>query len=516
MANIIYLSVKDSVPATGYWDHALLKDLLKDIGDSDRTVIVIPGKNQCDEASVAKINKEISHYKKILVFIVSDEQGNFNVEDLDHPDKIVYSQCGNGGFMVPLGYTLETRKILKEIGLPTKEMDWFFAGQITHSRRELMAEQLRKMDNGNLIETKGFTLGLSQQDYLEQMSEARVVPCPSGAVSVDSFRLYEALEAGCVPIADSISPLKSSNDHYWVKMFGDLGFPTIANYDELPNLIKKSATWHNFGNKASAWWINKKHQFREQFKRDLGIAKEEIVAVVPVSPIKSHPKTHILEETIASIRTHLDCPILLTFDGVRSEQKDKEADYHEFMRRMIWKCNFEYKDVLPIIFDKHNHQSGMMRTVLNNTDIPMILYVEQDTPLTPDVSIDWEKCKKDIKSGKANIIRFHFEASIPMVHNYLMVGEPEDGLQKTVQWSQRPHLASREIYKIIMGLFSDDSNCFIEDYMHGVIQSIWDEQGIKGWDKYKLFIYHPDGSIKRSYNLDGREGEKKFVEEQKW
>jgi hypothetical protein len=32
-----------------------------------------------------------------------------------------------------------------------------------------------------------------------------------------------------------------------------------------------------------------------------------------------------------------------------------------------------------------------------------------------------------------------------------------------------------------------------------------------GWDKHKLWIYHPEGSIKRSYHLDGRAGTRKFT-----
>jgi len=513
MPNITHLSVKKDVPPTGYWDHAFLDDMLKGLGKSDRHVFIIPGKNQCSSESIWKINAELAKHKKILVFITSDEEGLFNVEDLKHGDMIVYSQYGNGGFMFPLGYTPNTRETLKKIGYRKKDRDWFFAGQITHSRRKLCVEQLRRLKGGELVETDGFAKGLSQEDYLESLSEARTAPSPSGAVSVDSFRLYEALEAGCIPIADDMSPIRSTRSDYWHKLFGGSApFPVFTDYNELPDLINKASHYPNYNNKVFAWWINMKFQFREQLKKDLGIEKGEMVAVVPVSPIKGHPDTSILEETIKSIRVHTDCPIVITFDGVREEQEDRRADYNEFVSRMLWKCNFEYENVLPIIFDHHSHQSGMMKHFLQSIDMPMILYVEQDTPLTPDRKIDWEKCKDYIRSGKANLIRFHFEEVIPDVHEYLMIGGVHDGFRKTVQWSQRPHLASQEIYRIAMGLFSKDSNCFIESYMHGVVQDIWREQGMKGWEKWKMFIYHPDGGIKRSYHLDGSAGESNLEE----
>jgi hypothetical protein len=150
----------------------------------------------------------------------------------------------------------------------------------------------------------------------------------------------------------------------------------------------------------------------------------------------------------------------------------------------------------------------MIKEVLRNVDIPNLIYVEQDTPLTPDREIDFESLIK--KLDDFNLIRFHFEAHIPEEHKYLMIGEPEDGFQKTIQWSQRPHLARTDYYKKIMDEnFSKKSNAFIEDKMHGVVQH-------QAWEKNKIVIYHPEGDIKRSYHLDGRGGQEKYDDRQVW
>lgn len=511
----LVLQIKPELKGKTYWDHEFIKDMFKDIPKTDRQVIVIPGAYQADV--ISELNKRINEYKKVLVIITSDEECKFDSTKLKHPDMVLYSQYGNGGLHFPLGYTPSTRKLLKEIGLKEKTMNWFFSGQITHPRRVMLAEQLRKLDNGRLRETDGFAKGLGKHEYLLHLAHAKTAPCSPGPVAIDSFRLYEALEAGCIPIADDVSALQSFRADYWRKLFGDVGFPTFIDYKDLPTLIDKCVEHPNMNNKVMAWWINKKHQFKEVLKRQLGVPKEEVMVVIPVSPIPSHPDTAMLEETIASIRVHMPtAPIIITFDGVREEQEDRRKDYEEFQRRMLWKINFEHDNILPVIFNKHEHQSGMMKAVLEQTDIPMILYVEHDTPLTPDRPIDWDKCKDYIRSGRSNVIRFHFEAHIPEVHNYLMFGKPEDGMQKTAQWSQRPHLASTEMYKIIMALFSEDSNCFIEDYAYGQFETLCREQGLNGWDKWKVHIYHPEGNIKRSYNLDGRKDDHKFVEEQVW
>jgi hypothetical protein len=143
-----------------------------------------------------------------------------------------------------------------------------------------------------------------------------------------------------------------------------------------------------------------------------------------------------------------------------------------------------------------------MRKTIREIQTPLMIYVEGDAPLTPDQPIDWERCIDMIEQKKANTIRFHHESVIPKDHNHLMFGL-EDGFMKTSQWSQRPHLTTVKYYKDVVIPFSDEKT-FIEDRFHGKVQD-------DGWDTHKLWIYHPEGNIKRSYHLDGRRGTQKFT-----
>jgi hypothetical protein len=80
---------------------------------------------------------------------------------------------------------------------------------------------------------------------------------------------------------------------------------------------------------------------------------------------------------------------------------------------------------------------------------------------------------------------------------------------KTNHWSQRPHLSLTKYYRETVLPFSDEKT-FIEDRFHGKVQDDL-------WNKHRLWIYHPEGSIKRSYHLDGREGTRKFtVDDEVW
>ena len=231
--------------------------------------------------------------------------------------------------------------------------------------------------------------------------------------------------------------------------------------------------------------------------------KADVTAIVPISIIPGHPETSILDETINSIRHHLpDSEIILQIDGLRKERLDRKSDYDEFKNRVLWKCMHEWDNVLPIIFDKHSHQTTMMMKTIGEVKTSLILYVESDTPLVVDRDIGWGECLDMFEYGNANTVRFHFEDFIPEPHEHLML-EKQGNFIKTIQWSQRPHLSLTKYYREVV-LPHANEKTFIEDRFHGKVQD-------DGWGRHKLWIYHPEGGIKRSYHLDGRAGTRKFT-----
>jgi hypothetical protein len=232
---------------------------------------------------------------------------------------------------------------------------------------------------------------------------------------------------------------------------------------------------------------------------------KDITVIIPTSVIPSHPSTDIIEETINTIRVHLpDNEIIIQVDGLRNERLDWKERYDEYKNRLLWKSLHEWHNVLPVIFDEHLHQTNMMRETIDLIKTSALLYVESDTPLTPDLPIDWQSCLDMLDSGKANTIRFHFESVIPEPHQHLMLGV-EGGFMKTLQWSQRPHLSTVPYYRKTV-LEKVPEKTFIEDTFHGYVQD-------KAWERNKLWIYYPDegNNIKRSYHLDGRDGTRKFT-----
>lgn len=238
-----------------------------------------------------------------------------------------------------------------------------------------------------------------------------------------------------------------------------------------------------------------------------------ITVVIPVSPIPSHPDTVILDETLDSVRHHLpNSEIIVTFDGVRPEHEGRRADYEEFIRRALWRMDKTYGNTVPFLFENHTHQVGMLRAVLDEIRTPLMMYVEQDTPLVTDEPIDFGAIEQFITVGGSNCVRLSHEGVLPQEHLPMMHGLDGDLFLRTSQWSQRPHIASVAYYRRILAAhFTPQACSFIEDQMHGVLDEAFKVDGLAGWAQHRVHLYHPPGgNLKRSWHLDGRAGEPKL------
>lgn len=548
MIPIKFLNFNSESPEKGYWDMHLLEKIFQrhdfvEIGDLKKfqrdhplfskilnAIVVIPARHNYEY--IEEINTYLSNFDGVILIIAGDEESKFEVEKIKHPNIKIWLMTPHAGKrydnvdrFIGEGFTPHMDKLSKDY--PNKDIIWSFAGQNTHKRRVVCIRELLELQEKNdlfssLVVRDGFAQG-DKDDYVRIMERSRIVPCPGGPVTPDTFRVYEALESGCIPIVDNYATY-NMNDGYWNLLFGqEIPFPTIKNWVDLSGMITYyNDVFESKRNEIFAWWQmykrNLYHWLIEDYIEIGGWTdKEEITFIIPTSPTESNPDTSMVEETISSIRVHRpEAEIIITFDGVREEQSDKKDNYEKFKSDILWKCNRKWKNIIPIVFKDHTHQVGMLKEALKHVKTDYIVYVEHDTPLTPDMTIEWNSLIRVLDSKKADLIRFHFEAFIPEPHKYLMIGEVQEienvKLLKTVQWSQRPHIASVEFYKRILNdHFSENAKTFIEDKMHGVVISAWKQEQLQGWNKFKLWIYHPEGgNIKRSYHLDGRGKEQKY------
>jgi len=557
--NVVWQQYRADLPSGingEYWDQTMLHDLFKgkmwhwerqyefvyrnnvSEVEGDGCVIVMPARQQTEY--VEKLNQDIARFKWVILMLTGDEESVFPTELLNHPNMRLWvmsprperhskDKYGHEIRRLGSGYTPGQREYLQSQALPNKELDWFFAGQLNHKRRHLCAAALDSVPNGILKGSTGFGQGLPQEEYWKYLADAKLAPCPAGGHTPDTFRLFEALESGCFPIADEVTEVMKYDLGYWEWFFGEaIPFYPLTDYngmkDYMKNILKD---WKHLSNKTFAWWIKMKRQMAYNLRQDIrdvsGIDFDDTITVlIPTSTIKLHPSTEIIDQTIQDIRAKLpEAEIIIMVDGLNAHFSDRKADYEEYTRRLIWKCNVEWKNVLPLVFDKPTHQVGMAREALKIVKTPTILYVEHDAPICSDVEFgySWDELVKTILEGTANVVRFHHEARILPEHEELMIGPVEyvNGvpMRKTMQWSQRPHLARTEFYKqMLYQYFAPDAFGMIEDHIYSKCLIDCREHGMMGWYNWRIWVFHPEGdNIKRSYTVDGRQDDLKYDEE---
>jgi hypothetical protein len=511
---------------TGYtFEHRIGFDGL----DADGAVVVIPARYHAHD--VDDINAQLARLRWVLVILTSDEERLFPVEKLRHDNMVVWVQTPTIGddehseWRLPVGWPPQVPELLKNVPQVERE-DWFFAGQVNNDRRKQCVETLRTMTGGTLIETPGFTQGLEPAEYVRRLAAAKIVPCPSGPQTVDTFRVWEALEAGCIPVVDARTPHADAK-WYWGAVAEHWAFYGVREWADFPEAARYLLRgWPAVGNRHFAGWQGYKRRLAtrasETIWRLSGIepnAADDITVLIPTSPTSAHPSTHIIEETVASVRHWLPtADILIMCDGVRPEQEHYRQRYERYLERLLWLCGTKWDRVLPIVHDDHLHQVEMTRRALDEVRTPLVLFVEHDTPLVTDWDIDFPALTTAARSGVADVIRLHHEAHVLPDHQHLMLdGEPQDidgaPLMRTVQWSQRPHIANTALYRRILAEhFPDGYRGMIEDRMHGVVHSAWRDFGLAGWDRFRLWMYTPPGQIKRSYHLDARADDQKWVD----
>lgn len=540
------------------WDMTLIKDLLdgdmwktaqgydffkcdyiETLANNKGAVVIVPGRQNVGNEEI--INEYINALEWCVLIITGDEERLFDISKLQHTNLKLWlmqpTLDDKADFYLGSGYAPEFKANIAhcEADYLEKPFDWFFSGQVNHERREVAANVLntvlqREGLTGDLHESEGFTQGLEPANYTIKMAKAKAVPAPSGIQSPDSFRVFEALEAGAVPIADDLSTVLVHQAGYWRKVFNgeDVPFKILTDYANLEGyLLDVQREYPRYNNQVFAWWQNYKRRMAYTLAEHVNQisdlpyiqddVSERITILILTSPIKSHPNTEIIEKTIADMRAVLpDCEIIIGIDGVRAEQEDYRERYEEYKKRLLWKTAHEWTNVVPVVFENHMHQAAMTRKLLTMVKTETILFVEHDTALCTDFTYEWNDLLDMIKDGTAYTIRFHHEGAIPEEHRYLMAGDVEEindiPMIKTAQWSQRPHLSSTVFYREMMNrYFTDESRTMIEDKIHGFPAEAYKHDGLQGWYQWRLWIYHPtDGNIKRSYTSDGRGDDPKY------
>jgi hypothetical protein len=261
------------------WDFGFLKEAfdrnnvlvkqVKSLPKVKKAFVVAPGFEWT--GSEEELNRNLNNIEKVVLFITSDELGVFDIEKISHPNIKIWVQYPyekhRNYYKMPVGSPSRIVDFIPEY--PEKKYDAFFSGQITHSRRKELAEVMPMVKNSLFNPTEGFTQGYGPEEYYKLLSQSKIVPCPAGAASIDSFRFFESIEMMAIPIGDTKSSSDESFD-FWTFVFGENDIVKTDNWKMLPKIIRKTLVNYPANlHQTVSWWIKYKRDFANKIMEQI-------------------------------------------------------------------------------------------------------------------------------------------------------------------------------------------------------------------------------------------------------
>lgn len=143
-------------------------------------------------------------------------------------------------FSIPLGFTDRIALMSKANPPPiisARRYMWSFCGDSFKSDRQLMLDCLRNIQPNFIHEYHGFfgDRSLSGEEYWEVLTQSIFVPCSIGNRNIDTYRLFEALEAKSIPIVLKNHDWQPYN--YYKNLLGEHPIPTFSSWKEAQSFL---------------------------------------------------------------------------------------------------------------------------------------------------------------------------------------------------------------------------------------------------------------------------------------
>lgn len=137
---------------------------------------------------------------------------------------------GDHVLQVPLGWNTGFTQHQENPPVTNRSYTWSMVAHRWDQNRNDMVQHMSNFPGGKLYVVGHHGPRLSVPEMSKIYRDSIFVVCPNGAITPDSFRITEALEAGCIPVVQK-------ND-LWFKSYGS-DFPAVQinQWNELPNVL---------------------------------------------------------------------------------------------------------------------------------------------------------------------------------------------------------------------------------------------------------------------------------------
>jgi len=202
---------------------------------------------------------------KLILIHLGDETGSYDLSSIYGKfSYVLRTFCSSKYFKsehvkcIPIGY---------KSGIINKHKDnrkykWAFTGTPHKSSRHDLLFQLFSIKPFFCHKTEKFnTKIISAEEMSEVLSSTEFLPCPNGFYHPETYRLYEALQCGCIPIVEDTYK-------YYDRLFPSNPFIKVEKWADVRPILK---SWEKDQIKKKQeecinWWNNYKNNLQELLK----------------------------------------------------------------------------------------------------------------------------------------------------------------------------------------------------------------------------------------------------------
>lgn len=234
----------------------------KDLESEDILIII----DSSVEKKVKLYTKLKTICRKMFLIHLGDESGIYDLSLLYNKFNFVWRIfCSNRYFnnnkvrCLPIGYKSGT--VFKKVA-GERKYKWTFIGTPHKSSRHDLLFQLSDIEPSFSYKTKKFNEKIIEVDEMSSiLSSTEFIPSPNGFVHPETYRVYEALECGCIPIVENAYK-------YYDRLLPKNPFIKVDKWMEAKHVIIE---WKNIQIKqkraeCKIWWNQYKNQLQEFIK----------------------------------------------------------------------------------------------------------------------------------------------------------------------------------------------------------------------------------------------------------
>ncbi len=172
---------------------------------------------------------------------------------------------GDGILTIPEGYSNGTRRDRPIVPVDRRRYTWSFVGELKTSRVEMVRAfdglSPRRLEGTASISDPGGRK-LSKSEYDAILADTVFSPCPMGNAILETWRLYESLELGCIPLVERRLTLD-----YFGELFGPNPIPAFRSWRSArawaeAMLVDRQAL-AGVQHEIASWWDGHKARVRD-------------------------------------------------------------------------------------------------------------------------------------------------------------------------------------------------------------------------------------------------------------